>query len=64
MMSSFVGVVQLLHLQEAHVNSCYKHFYYFVVEFKLIDSKEFEPLVSTGIKASVSLYWVTCISVY
>ena len=33
-------------LQEAHVNSCYKHFYYFVLEFNLVDSKEFEPLVS------------------
>jgi len=33
-------------LQEAHVNSCYKHFYYFVEEFNLIDAKEFEPLVS------------------
>ena len=33
-------------LQEAHVNACYKHFYFFVVEFKLMDSKEFEPLVS------------------
>jgi len=31
---------------EAHVNSCYKHFYYFVEEFNLIDAKEFEPLVS------------------
>ena len=34
-------------LQEAHVNACYKHFYFFVVEFKLMDSKEFEPLVSS-----------------
>ena len=34
-------------LQEAHVNACYKHFYFFVVEFKLIESKEFEPLVSS-----------------
>lgn len=29
---------------EAHVNACYKHFYFFVIEFKLMDSKEFEPL--------------------
>lgn len=29
---------------EAHVNSCYKHFYYFVMEFELLDTKEFEPL--------------------
>ncbi|CAO2641391.1 MOB kinase activator 3A [Lemmus lemmus] len=29
---------------EAHVNTCYKHFYYFVTEFNLIDPKELEPL--------------------
>nr|ACO10738.1 Mps one binder kinase activator-like 3 [Caligus rogercresseyi] len=29
---------------EPHVNSCYKHFYYFSVEFALIPDKEFEPL--------------------
>jgi len=29
---------------EAHVNTCYKHFYYFVTEFELVSSKEFEPL--------------------
>ncbi|NWQ69021.1 MOB3A kinase, partial [Neopipo cinnamomea] len=29
---------------EAHVNTCYKHFYYFVKEFNLIDTKELEPL--------------------
>lgn len=33
---------------EAHVNTCYKHFYYFVTEFSLIDPKELEPLVSWG----------------
>jgi len=26
------------------VNTCYKHFYYFVKEFGLIDTKELEPL--------------------
>lgn len=31
---------------EAHVNTCYKHFYHFVREFGLIDTKELEPLVS------------------
>lgn len=31
---------------EAHVNTCYKHFYNFVTEFSLIDHKELEPLVS------------------
>ncbi|XP_040572191.1 LOW QUALITY PROTEIN: MOB kinase activator-like 3 [Lepeophtheirus salmonis] len=29
---------------EPHVNSCYKHIYYFGVEFDLIPEKEFEPL--------------------
>lgn len=29
---------------EAHVNTCYKHFYYFVTEFNLTDQKELEPL--------------------
>ncbi|XP_032865888.2 MOB kinase activator 3B isoform X1 [Tyto alba] len=32
---------------EAHVNTCYKHFYYFVTELNLIDRKELEPLYST-----------------
>ena len=29
---------------EPHVNTCYKHFYYFVQEFGLLHEKEFEPL--------------------
>ncbi|XP_042898183.1 MOB kinase activator-like 3 [Parasteatoda tepidariorum] len=29
---------------EAHVNMCYKHFYYFVTEFDLVSQKELEPL--------------------
>lgn len=29
---------------EPHVNTCYKHFYYFVTEFNLMNEKEFEPL--------------------
>nr|AHJ60963.1 MATS1 [Schmidtea mediterranea] len=29
---------------EAHVNTCYKHFYFFVSEFEVIDKKELEPL--------------------
>ncbi|XP_071450139.1 MOB kinase activator-like 3 isoform X2 [Hetaerina americana] len=29
---------------EAHVNTCYKHFYYFVREFDLVSPKELEPL--------------------
>ena len=27
------------------MNTCYKHFYFFVTSFKLVDSKELEPLV-------------------
>lgn len=30
--------------QEAHVNTCYKHFYYFITEFDLVPQKELEPL--------------------
>lgn len=29
---------------EPHINTCYKHFYYFVSEFSLVDKKELEPL--------------------
>lgn len=36
---------------EAHVNTCYKHFYYFVIEFNLMDHKELEPLVSGVIQS-------------
>ncbi|VDP22547.1 unnamed protein product [Soboliphyme baturini] len=32
---------------EPHVNTCYKHFYYFVTEFDLVSVKELEPLVSS-----------------
>lgn len=42
-----MGGLLVFVLQEAHVNACYKHFYFFVIEFKLMDSKEFEPLVSS-----------------
>ena len=28
------------------MNTCYKHFYYFVTEFNIVDKKELEPLVS------------------
>ena len=45
-------VIAIIVLQEAHVNACYKHFYYFVTEFGLVDSKEFEPLVSTKVISS------------
>lgn len=40
---------------EAHVNTCYKHFYYFVKEFNLIDTKELEPLVSVWAQVQVGL---------
>ena len=29
-----------------HVNTCYKHFIYFVTEFNLLNKQEIEPLVS------------------
>ncbi|XP_057580221.1 MOB kinase activator 3B isoform X1 [Hippopotamus amphibius kiboko] len=34
---------------EAHVNTCYKHFYYFVTEMNLIDRKELEPLQASPV---------------
>ncbi|XP_062280090.1 MOB kinase activator 3C isoform X1 [Scomber scombrus] len=30
---------------EAHINTCYKHYYFFISEFNLIDHSELEPLV-------------------
>ncbi|RXM29855.1 MOB kinase activator 3C [Acipenser ruthenus] len=33
---------------EAHVNTCYKHYYYFITEFSLIEHSELQPLVSCG----------------
>lgn len=30
------------------MNTCYKHYYYFVTEFNLVDRKELEPLVSVS----------------
>lgn len=33
---------------EAHINTCYKHYYYFISEFNLIDHSELEPLVRVG----------------
>ena len=38
------GWICLFFLQEAHVNTCYKHFYYFISEFDLVAQKELEPL--------------------
>jgi MOB kinase activator 1 len=29
---------------EAHLNTCFKHYIHFVMEFKLIEPKELEPL--------------------
>jgi len=30
--------------EEAHLNTCFKHFYYFIVEFNLVERKEMAPL--------------------
>ncbi|XP_059613170.1 MOB kinase activator-like 3 [Phlebotomus argentipes] len=35
---------------EAHVNTCYKHFYYFVQEFELVSPKELEPLAEMTVR--------------
>ena len=29
---------------EAHLNTCFKHFMYFILEFGLVERKELEPL--------------------
>ena len=41
-----VIVIFFMLLQEAHVNQCYKHFYYFVTEHSMVERKELEPLVT------------------
>eukprot|EP01120_Amphizonella_sp_Union-15-10_P004584 TRINITY_DN1522_c0_g1_i1.p1 TRINITY_DN1522_c0_g1~~TRINITY_DN1522_c0_g1_i1.p1 ORF type:complete len:220 (+),score=29.75 TRINITY_DN1522_c0_g1_i1:105-764(+) len=30
--------------EEAHLNTCFKHYYYFILEFNLVDKKELAPL--------------------
>jgi len=30
--------------EEAHLNTCFKHFYFFIVQFQLVDPKEMAPL--------------------
>uniref|UniRef100_A0A7S4U8T7 Uncharacterized protein n=1 Tax=Paramoeba aestuarina TaxID=180227 RepID=A0A7S4U8T7_9EUKA len=42
--------------EEAHLNTCFKHFYYFIEEFDLVDRREMAPLQDlidaiTGIKS-------------
>jgi len=31
---------------EAHINTCFKHFYYFTNEFQMVDDKDLEPVKS------------------
>jgi len=40
--SHFENIVQLQ--EEAHLNTCFKHFYYFIMEFDFVDKKETAPL--------------------
>jgi len=30
--------------EEAHLNTCFKHFYFFIMEFQLVDKREMVPL--------------------
>ncbi len=30
--------------EEAHLNTCFKHFYYFIEEFELVERREMAPL--------------------
>ncbi|KAB7506309.1 MOB kinase activator-like 3 [Armadillidium nasatum] len=41
---------------EAHVNTCYKHYFYFVNEFYLINPKELEPLKEMTAKICNQIY--------
>ncbi|UYV65071.1 MOB3B, partial [Cordylochernes scorpioides] len=41
---------------EAHVNTCYKHFYYFITEFDLVSQKELEPLIKRERKETKRLH--------
>ena len=38
---------------EAHLNSCYKHFLYFVLEFELIRAEELKPLQALNDKMTM-----------
>ncbi|KAA8589996.1 hypothetical protein FQN60_013361 [Etheostoma spectabile] len=38
---------------EAHINTCYKHYYYFISEFNLIDHSELEPLLADMVRQSI-----------
>ena len=40
--SHFEKIVSLS--AEAHLNTCFKHFIFFVLQFDLVDSKELQPL--------------------
>ena len=40
---------------EPHVNTCYKHYYYFITEFHLLNEKEFEPLKEMTIRICTDL---------
>lgn len=40
--SHFAKIVSLG--EEAHLNTCFKHFYYFITEFQLVEKKEMAPL--------------------
>jgi len=40
--SHFAKIVSLG--EEAHLNTCFKHFYYFISEFQLVEKKEMAPL--------------------
>ena len=40
--SHFEKIVALA--AEAHLNTCFKHFIFFVLEFELVDAKELQPL--------------------
>lgn len=42
------------------MNTCYKHFYFFVTGFKLVDPKELEPLVRIDQNVLLACLLCTC----
>jgi hypothetical protein len=43
---------------EPHLNTCFKHFMYFILEFSLVERKELEPLAEIcTVRPEMTLQW-------
>jgi len=40
----------------AHLNTCFKHFVYFILEFQLVSKEELAPLKKLIVKFAASAY--------